>query len=104
MRICGQDVEVVIADPTDWAPNAMGRSLGISGKIMIRQGMPKTVQHSTFVHELLHYIAMANDLAELDDKEAIISTIANSLLAWMQDNPTVVMELAGMKPDKSFLS
>lgn len=103
MKICGQDVELVFSDPEDWAVNAMGRSSTLTGRITLRKGLPKSVAHSTFLHELLHYIAMTNDIDDLDGKEFVISTIANSLLAWFRDNPELVMELTGVETENPFL-
>jgi Zn-dependent peptidase ImmA (M78 family) len=97
IRLCGQDVEVVASkDASLFNRDGMGRSLTKSGKLVIADDMPKTVKDSTLMHELLHYILGTNDVDRLIKdgmEEIVVSVLANSLLAWMRDNPRMVNSL-----------
>jgi len=98
MRLCGQKVSLVYEDPGMWAEGGMGRCSVKEAKIALRAGMPRSVEASTLLHEVLHYIADTNDLASATSETAI-SVFGNSMLAWLTDNPEIAAEILDQRED-----
>lgn len=86
MRLCGMDVDICFEDRSLWAQNGMGRSCTMDGKILIRNDMPITVQHSVLIHEMVHFIADSNDI---NLSEGAVNVLANSIHAALRDNPQI---------------
>lgn len=86
LRICGQDVRVDFCNPGHWN-NGMGRASIKDGVITINSTMREDIQHSTLIHEILHFIADTNGLMECKmNEEHTISVVACALHACMRDN------------------
>jgi hypothetical protein len=98
MRLCGQEVKVIYSDPKEWAPDGLGRSSTGIATITIKEGLTETVYQTVLIHEVIHYIVDTQGLANLPaSDEPVVSTLANSLLAWMKDNPEIVKKIIGKK-------
>lgn len=95
LKLGGLLFSVVEDDPTDWAPNTMGRMHSARAQILLRADLPEDVKMETLLHEIVHAITDMYGLAVAND-EAQISVLSQSLFAFMRDNPEVVVRMCGM--------
>jgi hypothetical protein len=93
IRLCGQEVVLEVSDPGVWAAGGMGRASIVDGKIALKGALPKSISDATLVHEIIHYILDSNGFRNLSGDEVLVSTFANSLTAFLKDNPDLVAEL-----------
>lgn len=83
-------IDVITESPSDWAGGScMGQCNLRKGTIRISSEMPKDIQDSTFVHELVHMIANMGSV-ELDEMET--DAMANGILSYLKDNKKDVLE------------
>lgn len=96
IQMLGQDITVQFSNPDDWCQEGMGRSCVISSRILLREGMPNSVQCATFLHELMHQIL---GITALDDHntEILVSTVAAGLLDFLRNNVDVAACLANVE-------
>lgn len=94
LRICGQNVRVDFIDPGHLGNGSMGRASIKDGIITINSTMRDDIQHSTLIHEILHFIADTNGLMECKlNQEHTISVLACALHAFFRDN-SIIKEIA----------
>jgi hypothetical protein len=82
-------IEVVEEDPSDWAPNALGRSSTIKGRISIRKGLPEDILLETVLHEVIHMIADVTAIGIRGD-ETSVSVLSCALSSFLRDNTQFV--------------
>lgn len=92
VRICGQMVQITEDDPGDWQEEGMGRCRLSKGRISLCPDMPEDIKMATMLHEIIHMMADMNSLSFLKD-ETGTSVLANSLLAFMKDNPDLIKRI-----------
>lgn len=90
MRLCGMDIDICFEDRSLWAQNGMGRSSTLDGKILVRNDMPITVQHSVLIHEIVHFIADSNNI---DLSEGAVNVLAINIHAALRDNPQIFAQI-----------
>ena len=93
-QLCGHDIKIAESQPGAWAKNGLARSDTSAGEILLKPGLPVTIQNGLILHEMFHLVADLNGLHELAGNESAISVLANSFYAWMRDNKALVVDMA----------
>jgi hypothetical protein len=73
----------------------MGRANAGLGAIELSDKLTPATYHQTLLHEMVHLILDFHGLHNVSGQEATVNILANSLLAWMRDNPSVVKVIIG---------
>lgn len=88
IQLCAHDITVKINNPGGWDGNGMGRADEMSGEILLRSGMPNSVQCATFLHEVFHMIFGIHGMTQ-ENNEVAVSTLAAGMLSLLRNNPEV---------------
>lgn len=88
LRLCAHDLTVKIECPGSWSSDGMGRSDEMNGEILLREGMPPSIQCATLLHEVVHMILGIHGLTD-ENNEVAISTLAAGILSLLRDNPGI---------------
>ena len=92
MRVCGGPVKIEFLKKGSLGDDGIGHYDGFLDLVSVNSGSPDTVQSRVLMHELVHHIGMVNALTCAED-EVINSVLSNGILAFLRENPAVVMEL-----------
>ncbi len=92
LRLCNHDITVTFNDPGSWDGGGMGRADEMAGEILLREGMPNSVECVTFLHEMFHLIFGMHGMSEQNTEE-VVSTLATSVFGMLRDNPEVAKTL-----------
>lgn len=84
LRILGHMVQVERVESTWFLSPKLGESDSDHGKILILEGLERSVDEATLLHEVIHTIS---DHLGLDLEESQVSGIAQGLFALFKDNP-----------------
>lgn len=90
IRMLGHDITVQFNNPDDWCQEGMGRSCVISSRILLREGMPNSVQCATFLHELMHQLLGITALED-HNTEVLVSTVAAGILDFLRSNEEIAV-------------
>jgi len=103
IRMLGHDIDVQFNNPDDWCIEGMGRSCVISSRILLREGMPNSVQCATFLHELMHHLLGITALED-HNTEIVVSTVAAGILDFLRNNPEVAVCLMNVDSLEDLIS
>jgi len=84
-------IDIVISDSAEWASGGMGRMDLKRGRMVMCKGMPPSISHNTYIHELTHFIAESHNL-NLND-EVVINVLANGFHDWLLQNKDIVRHI-----------
>lgn len=93
IRLCGQDVSIVVNDPGQWSESVAGRCDEKLCQILIHSAMSKSAIDVTLLHEIIHLILSFNGFQEESADEQLVSVMSSALLAFIRDNPDLIKEI-----------
>lgn len=86
--IAGQKIELEVSPISNQNINNDGMCWTTKGVIWVSKDAPDFLQRQIVLHETLHMIDNLYSLGDLG--EMVISTFANTLLQFIQDNPKII--------------
>ena len=91
LKLLSHDVNIVYTEGAEDVSPAgyMGRCNLKESRISISNSMPKDLQGSTLVHEVIHYIA---DLNSIELTEQSVDGLALGVFSFIHDNPELIKE------------
>lgn len=90
IKILDVDFKIIRETSGAWSERGMGRASLKKGEISIDQTMPKSVQDSTLIHEVVHMIA---NILDIDMNEQDVSNISAGVYSFMRNNGGVVEDI-----------
>ena len=92
LRIGGQEIQCVERKAGGWSADRIGQCNVARNRIEIGSYLPEDKKMSTLLHEVLEWI---NGEYDLGLTHQAISSLEQSLYAFMRQNPKVVTRIAG---------